>query len=178
MKQLTTKKKYFKSLRMRGISLLELLLYVAILSGLMVVISGAFISLSKGRGQSEARNEVNAAIRFSAEKIRQDIKGATAVVTPVLGTSSSTLNITVGGVAVIYDVSAGQLRRKEGAASPVVVTGPGIVANTPTFTRLENYNTNFSATTTAVQIAVTFQYNASSTDWNFSDSLRTTVSLR
>ena len=165
----------------RGTSLLELLIYIAILSGLMVVVTDAFTSLSKGRGQSQAKSEVNAAIRFATEKIRQDLKGASAVATPVLGTSSSTLSMTIAGVTIIYDVSAGQLRRKEGAAAQVAVTGSNISVSAPTFTRLENYSTysgQLNATTTAIQVAMTMSYNSSSTDWRYSDSLRTTVSLR
>lgn len=162
----------------QGFSLLELLIYIAILSGLMLVVSDSFISLSKARGQAEARNEVNASIRFATERIRQDLKGASAVTTPVLGTPSTTLTATVAGVSIVYDTLAGQLRRKEGAASPVAVSGTNVFVNVTTFTRLENYNAPLNATTTAIQVAMTFSYNASSTDWKYSDTLRTTVSLR
>src|SRR3989339_2061277 len=106
------KKPYISS---RGFSLLELLLYVAILSGLMVVVSDSFISLSRAREQAEARNEVNAAIRFAAERIRQDLKGASVVTTPILGTPATTLEATVSGATILYDKLAGQLRRTEGA---------------------------------------------------------------
>ena len=162
----------------RGFTLLELLIYMVILSGLMVIVANSFISLSKGRGQSEARSEVHAAIRFASERIRQDIKGASVVITPVSGTSSTTLQMTVSGTTVTYDVLAGQLRRKVDAASPVAVTGTGIAVTALTFTRQENYNSVLLATTTAIGIAMTLRYNASSTDWSYSDSIRTTVSLR
>lgn len=167
-----------KNNQSRGTSLLELLIYVAILAGLMVIVTDAFTSLSKGRGQSQAKSEVNAAIRFATEKIRQDLKGATVVTTPILGTASSTLNLTGTSTVVIYDVSAGQLRRKEGAGAYVAVTGSNIIAGAPTFTRLENRSTDLGATTTAIQIAMSMSYNSSSTDWRYSDSLRTTVTLR
>lgn len=164
--------------RTRGFSLLELLIYIAILAGLMVVISDAFISLSKGRGRAEARGEVNSAIRFAAERIKQDVKGASVVTTPILGTSSATLQAIVSGVTVLYDVSGGQLRRTEGAGSPVLVTGTNVTVDTPSFTRLENYNTVLQATTTAIQALMTFRYNASSTDWTYAATLRTTADLR
>ncbi|MEK7148544.1 MAG: hypothetical protein AAB770_01365 [Patescibacteria group bacterium] len=162
----------------RGTSLLELLLYIAILAGLMIVVTDAFTSLSKGRGQSQAKSEVNAAIRFATEKIRQDLKGASVVTTPILGTASSTLNLTASSTVIIYDVSSGQLRRKEGAGAYVAVTGSNITVSTPTFTRLENRNTFLGATTTAIQIAMAMSYNSSSTDWRYSASLRTAVTLR
>lgn len=165
-----------------GFSLLELILYIAILSGLMVVISSAFISLSRARGQADAKSEVNAAIRFAAERMRQDIKNASAVVTPVLGTASSTLQVTVGGVPVVYDVASGTLRRNENGAGAVAVTGTKVLVDAPTFTRLENKNSSvagiLSATTTALQISMTFRYNSSSTDWIYQDTLKTTATLR
>ena len=163
--------------KQQGFSLLELLIYIAILAGLMVIISNAFISLSRGRGQAEARSEVNAAIRFAAERIRQDAKGATAVVTPLLGAPGATLQMTVAGTPVTYDVLSGQLRRNDNGTF-ATTTGSNIFVDAPVFTRLENYNTTLSATTTAVQIVMTFHYNASSTDWTYADTLKTTVTLR
>lgn len=158
-------------------SLLELLLYIAILSGLMVVVSDAFISLSKGRGQAEARSEVNSAIRFVAERIKQDVKNASAVSTPILGASAATLSMTVSGTPVVYDVLMGVLRRTENGVT-ASTTGSAVAVDVPTFTRLENYNSVLNATTTAIQTAMTFRYNASSTDWVYSDTLRTTATLR
>lgn len=165
----------------RGFSLLELLIYIAILSGLMVIISNTFISLSKGRGQSEAKSEVNSAIRFAIERIRQDLKGATStspIITPVFGTASSTLKLTtVAGTPITYDVSLGQLRRNDNGTI-ATTTGTNVVVSAPTFTRIENYNTTFGATTTSIQVDMTFTYNSSSTDWKYSDRMRTSVSLR
>mgnify|MGYP001562309999 CR=1 FL=1 len=162
----------------RGVTLLELLIYVAVFSGIAVVVADTFLSIAKARGQSEARAEVNSAIRFATELVRQDLKAATALATPALGTPSATLVATVAGATVTYDVVSGQLRR-----NAVAVTGSLIFVDTPSFTRLENYNsvvgvTGFGATTTAVSVLMTFRYNASSTDWTYADTLRTTVTLR
>lgn len=165
------------SVRSHGISLLELLIYIAILSGLMVVVSDAFISLSKGRGQAEARSEVNSAVRFAAERIKQDVKNASAISTPTLGTPASTLNLTVSGVPVVYDVLGGVLRRTENSVV-ASTTGSAIAVDTPTFTRIENYSSALGATTTAIQTVMTFHYNSSGGDWMYSDTLRTTATMR
>lgn len=173
---------YNKMCAVRGLTLIELLIYIAVFSGIAVVTTNMFLSLAKARGQSEARSEVNAAIRFATERIRQDLKGASVLTTPILGTSATTLVATVSGVTITYDVSAGQLRRQEGVATPVAVTGTSIFVNPPSFTRLENYNAQVDtvalATTTAVSVLMTFRYNASSTDWTYANTLRTTVTLR
>lgn len=161
----------------RGISLLELLIYIAILAGLMVVVSDAFISLSKGRGQAEARSEVNAAIRFAAERIKQDVKNASAITTPTLGTPASTLGMTVAGVPVVYDVLGGVLRRTENGVT-ASTTGSAIAVDAPTFTRIENYSSALNATTTAIQTGMTFHYNSSTSEWTYADTLRTTATMR
>jgi len=169
-------KKQYKN-RCRGFSLLELLIYIAILSGLMIVISNMFISFSKGSGQTSARNEVDTSIRFATELLRQDLKNASSVSTPSLGTPSSTLTLTRSGVTIIYDVSSGILRRKEGANSPVNVTNSTVLVGTPTFTRIENTNLDFSKTSIAVRINMVFNYNSTSPDWKYSTSLQTSVNL-
>jgi type II secretory pathway pseudopilin PulG len=161
----------------RGATLLELLVYAALLAALTVVVAQAFLSLAKARGQSEARSEVNAAIRFAVELIRQDLKGASVLTMPALGTPSSVLTATVSGAAVTYDVVSGQLQRNGEA-----ITGALISVDTPSFVRLENYNATIPtmalASTTSVKIFMTFRYNASSSDWTYADTLRTTVTLR
>lgn len=161
----------------KGFSLLELLIYITILSILVVVISNTFISLSRGNGQSQARSEVNNSIRFATELLRQDLKNASAVIVPASGGSGSTLTLTRGSVDIIYDVSGGALRRKEGAAAPVNVTNSNISVNAPTFSRIENINPVFSATNVTIKINMTFSYNSTSPDWAYSDSLQTSVDL-
>ncbi len=103
----------------RGFSLFELIIYVAILSGVMVIIANTLISLSKGRGQAQARSEVNSAIRFATERIRQDLKSATStlpITTPILGETSSTLKfVTSSSTAITYSVVGGQLVRNVGS---------------------------------------------------------------
>lgn len=162
----------------RGISLLELLIYIALLSGLMVIVSDAFIMLSKGRGQAEARSEINSAIRFAGELIKQDVKNATAVSAPALGVPGSTLSLTVSGDTILYDMLGGVLRRKVNAGTPEAVTGSYVTVDVPTFTRIENHNSILNATTTAIQVAMTMRYNAESGDWTYEDSLRTSITLR
>lgn len=160
-----------------GFSLLELLIYITILSVLVVIISNTFISLSKGNGQSQAKSEVNFAIRFATELLRQDIKNASVISTPASVGTSSTLTLIRNGVTIVYDTSGGALRRKEGIASPVNLTNSSISVNTPTFRRIENTNLVFGVTNTTIQINMAFSYNSTSPDWAYTASLQTTVDL-
>lgn len=161
-----------------GFSLLELLVYIAILSILVVVVSNIFISISKSRGQSQAKTEVNSSVRLVTELIRQDIKNASVVSVPAsAGSSGSSLTLTRGGVTIIYDVSSGVLRRKEGAATAINITNSNISVDTLTFTRIENPNAVFGTTDISIKINMTFRYNGNSPDWTYSTSSQTVVGL-
>ncbi len=165
----------------RAFSLLELLIYISILSVVVVIISNSFISLSRGQGQAQARSEVDRDISFATELLRQDIKNASIVSVPdTVGTSPSltlTRSILDVPTTIIYDVSNGVLRRKEGAAVAVNVTNPNIIVSTPTFTRIENTNTVFNKTQVTIKVNMTFSYNNTSSDWIYSTSLQTAISL-
>ena len=160
--------KNFKS----GFSLLEILIYVSILSIIVVIVSSTFISLSRGRGQSAARSEVNNAIRFSTELLRQDIKNASVITVPTTGSTSSTLTLTRGGVVIVYDVSGGVLRRQEGVNTPINLTNSSVSVSAPLFTRIENTNTLFGDTDVSLKINMTFSYNSNNPDWIYSTSLQ------
>lgn len=163
-----------------GFTLLELLIYISILSILVVTISSTFISLSKGRGQSQAKSEVNNSIRFATELMRQDLKNASVVSNPSLAgdaNSTDTLTLTRTGVTIVYDVLGGVLRRKEGNSTEVAVTDSSILVSAPIFTRIENTSNAFGTTNVSIKINMTFDYNSKSSDWIYSTSLQTTVSL-
>jgi len=166
-----------------GFSLLELIVYIAILAIVLVIFTGTFLSLNRGQGQVQARSEVNAALRFATEKIAQDIRSASAVTVPALaGTSSSTLALTVSGATTTYCIAAGQLRRATGGAtcgsSAEAVTGVSIRFSTSTFTRFENTNTILGKTIVSIQAQLSASYNSSSTDWQYVESKTMTMSLR
>lgn len=164
----------------KGFTLLELLIYISILSILVVVISSSFISLSKGQGQSNAKSEVNNSIRFATELMRQDLKNASIVSTPELpGVANKTPNLvlTRNGVVIIYDVVAGVLRRKEGNAAPVNITNSNISVSTPSYLRIENINSAFNTKNISIKINMIFNYNRTSFDWAYSSVLQSTISL-
>jgi len=160
-----------------GFSFLEILIYVSILSIIVVIVSNTFVSLSRGRGQSGARSEVNNAMRFSTELLRQDIKNASVITVPATGSTSSTLTLTRGGVIIVYDVSGGALRRQEGTNTPINLTNSNVLVSAPLFTRIENTNTLFSDTDVSLRINMTFSYNSNNPDWIYSTSLQTAVGL-
>lgn len=156
--------------------MLELLIYISILSILIVAISSTFISLSKGRGQSNAKSEVNNAIRFATELIRQDLKNASSVSTPASGTPNKSLVLVRDGSTITYDIANGYLTR-----NGVNITSGNVLVdaakNASAFTRVENTNTAFNTTNVSILVNIIFDYNSTSPDWKYTTNLRTSVSL-
>lgn len=160
-----------------GLSILELLIYVSILSGLVMISTNMFISLSRGSGQSQAKNEVDTAMRFVTDLLKQDIKNAASISIPTSGNSSSTLTLLRNSKTIVYDVSDGMIRRKEDAGSPVNIFSPNVSVGSTTFTRIENTNLIFNLTTTSIQIKIDFSYRSSNPDWTYDSKLQTTIDL-
>lgn len=163
--------------RERGVTLIELLIYVAIVSGILIVISDAFLAISATGRSIDAKTEVNSNMRFATQKIIGDIKSATSVSVPtVVGATASTLQLLVSGQTILYDVTNGQLRRSING-TPDAVTSSLVTVSTPTFTRLENYQSVLNATTTSIRVNMTLRYNSSSTNATYTDTINVAASL-
>ncbi len=162
----------------RGFSLIELLIYMALLSGISVILVNSYVSLTKGRGQSEARSEVSTNLRFALDRMSGDVKSATVLFSPVFSIATTTLNLGVGTTTVIYDVVGGRLRRTQAPLAAEFVTSTKVTIDALLFTRVENYNAPLAGTTTQLRTTLTMRYNSSSTDWAFVDSVQSTTALR
>lgn len=179
---ITNKLKNYRAKRLKGFSLLELLIYIAILSVLVMVVAGIFISISQGRGATEARNDVSDNLRFAIDKIAQDLRAASAVAVPATaGATSTVLTATASSSNVSYCVSGGRLRREISGSCGVSsdpITSDTVTVNSLVFTRLENTNPILSKTIVNIRIQLNISYNSSSPDWQHSESKETTIGIR
>ncbi len=161
----------------RGFSLLELLIYMAILAGFLVVLVNLFFMISASSSREEARAEVRQNLRFAAQQITTDIRSATAISAPIVGGEGNALNITVGGEDIAYAISGGVLQRTRGAITENITTAKISVSNPSAapfiFTR------DNSGIRPTVQIILEMSYNDNGrADYKFSDKLQTTASLK
>jgi type II secretory pathway component PulJ len=163
----------------KGFTLLELLIYIAILSAVTLVIASLFVSMNKGQGQVESRNEVDSNLQFSVEKINRDLKSASLVTTPASPNASSTSLILIsGGQTITYDVSAGRLRRQIDAQDPQIITSDKVTVAEAIFTRLENTNQILNKTVVSVSLNILMNYNSQSPDYQYSERKKTTAALK
>jgi len=87
--------------RRKGFSLLELLIYMALLAIIMVVIVAIFISVGSGNTRNQVQSEVNSNLRFAVEKIEDDLRAATAVTTPGISLVQSTSSYFSGATGTL-----------------------------------------------------------------------------
>lgn len=164
----------------KGFTLLELLIYMSVLSIVILFVSGSFTSVNQGRGRGTARAEVSSAMRFVFDQMHQDIQGATGVTTPRYGkivtcsATTSCLLAVVGPDIITYDVSDGQIRRKvnSGTANPITPTTVNVTALS-----VEYFGNNNAAALTlapAFQVSMTAAYNSTSPDYQYSETKQST----
>jgi prepilin-type N-terminal cleavage/methylation domain-containing protein len=166
----------------KGFTLLELLLYVAILVIVMVMLLPIFSSIDKGIGQITASSEVDSNVRFVLDRVGQDVGYASTVTYPsVAGTSSSTLTITSSsGSSISYCLVSGVIYRQAGgsctsASEPMTASSVNVTGLN--FTNIQNTNSILGETVVSVQMVLTAIYNSSNLNWQYSQTNETTFQL-
>lgn len=148
-----------------GFTLVELLIYMAILGGMSLFVAQAFILVNKGGAQAGARYAVNSSIRQALNSIEQDIKNANNVSSPITMVESSTLTLQIGPDTVTYNVSAGRLRRNGQNITPENVNVTSLI-----FRLFENINISLLKVTININTAITASYSGGSADYTYSES--------
>lgn len=157
---------------------MELLIYIAILAGFLLVITNIFYSISAGSIREEVRAEVRQNLRFAAEKMTDEIRSSKEIISGTLvdGASGNTLDIRIAdGTTTRFSVSGGILKKTEDLSLPSEnvsdITTSKVTVDTADFV--------FSRTGNTIQINLKIDYNDNGRgDYKFSERVKTTVSLR
>lgn len=166
----------------RGFSLLELIIYIAIIS----VISGVFVAilfnLNLSSTKSKTETEVQQNLRNAMQAISQTIRSAQSISAPAAGASGSTFTAVVNGQSVQYSLgstasSTAVLKRVTGANTDYI-TSDNVIVTYLNFTTLENSATTTSSavtsTATSTRYAITVQYNSTSQQFFYQQSATST----
>lgn len=128
----------------RGFTLVELLLYVAIASIIILTTSLFFASLLESRVKNQSIAEVEQQGVYVMQLITQTVRNAALIISPAEGASAGTLSadtITAGNNPTVFDLSAGTIRMKEGAAAVVPLTNTRLSGSGLTFQNLSRTGT-------------------------------------
>jgi len=161
----------------KSFTLIELLLYISIISLVLISITGFFWNIASGNIKESSYQEVQQNGRFVMTKITQEIKKAIGINSPVLGSSANSLSLKMSDSNLnptIFDVSGGKLRITQGASAPIELTTDQVVANNLQFTNLSYLNT---PGTIRVETTLENLNPSGKSEYKASIDLKTTVSL-
>lgn len=119
-----------------GFTLVELLIYMALFSVFVLIISEIFLSLLETKVESIGTASIEQDGRYLVAKLTQDINQSTSITTPSsLGSSGSTLVLNRSGDTYTYSLSNGQIT-VVGPAGTDRLTGSGTIVTALNFTKL------------------------------------------
>jgi prepilin-type N-terminal cleavage/methylation domain-containing protein len=107
-----------RKLNQRGVTFIELLIVMGLLSILLVIMLTIFTSSIDDQAQSEGYAATISDGRFLLARLNYDIARATAVTNPAtLGSTSSSLGLTINGATYTYALVDGNLQLTDGSGT-------------------------------------------------------------
>lgn len=162
-----------KILRLKkSFSLIEMVVYMGVFSVIMLVLTNLFISTLDLKVKNDANSSVSQDGRFILSKIMADINNANSVSYPSLGSSASSLNFVLYGVAQTYQLNNGNLEL-------VNNNGTNILNSVGTsVTNLSFYRIGNSGGRNSIQVQLTLKSKSVTNGNQESISFQTTTGLR
>jgi len=162
----------------QGFSLIELILYIAITSVILVIVSQFMGGILESRVKNRTIAEVEQQGVQIMETITQTIRNAQAITSPSQGNNYSALTLDVVNVVddpTIFDLSAGVVRIKEGTAVAIGLNNSVVEVSNLTFDNLSK-----TGTPGLVRVEFTIDYinNSGRQEFDWSKTFYGSASLR
>lgn len=163
----------------KGFTLVEMVLYVAICSILLVTISFFLSFLLGARVRSQAITEVNQQGFQVMSMMTQTIRNGRSIQVPSIGTSSSTISITTGNALLnptLFYVSSTTMKIKEGSQTAVSLTNSQVRVSNLLFQNVSS----ISSTEKIIRISYTIDYinPTGRSEYSFTKSFSGSATLR
>ena len=161
----------------KAFTLIEFLIYMAILATILVIMTGFFWDIIFGNIKETSYQEVQQNGRFALTKITQEIKKATGINIPLAGSSSNTLSLAMANASLnptIFDLANGKLRITQGTKGPLELTSDEARVSSLLFTNLSYPNT---PGTIRIEMTIEHLNPSGRMEYQASIDLKTTVSL-
>lgn len=161
-----------------GYTLIELLLYVAMIGILLSAVTYFFGAAAEARVKNQTVMEVDSQGTYVMDYIAETVHNATSISAPTIGTSGSslTLVVPVGSLSpTVFNVASGAMQVKEGTGAAATLTSDDIQITSFTVKNLSR-----SGTTGIVQVSFTLsRVNASNrSEYDYSRTFTTSVGVR
>lgn len=127
-----------KIIKISGFTLVEMLLYMGLLSMFLVVLTGIFFSIIDVQLSSQATSVVQQDGQYLLVKLAADIQRADSITTPLnLGDTSTSLDLVISGVNHNYALNNGRLELTDDMGS-YSMSSDGVSVSQLSFQRLGN----------------------------------------
>jgi Tfp pilus assembly protein PilW len=116
----------------RGVSLIELLLYVSISATILLLASFSLMQSLQTRVKNETVAEVESQGRFVMNRITRAIRNGQSITSPTAGNSGASLTLNVVNASddpTVFSLSAGTIQVTLGAGSPIPLINSRVVAS-------------------------------------------------
>lgn len=140
MRHTTTK----AGLKENGYTLIELLLYIVVISTLLTSITYFFGITIEARAKNQTIAEVDEQGTAAMEYMVHTIRNASSITTPTAGSNGSSLTVVVptGSLSpTIFNLSGSTLQVKEGSAAAIALTNSDVQVSNLTFRNLTRSGT-------------------------------------
>ena len=127
-----------------GFTILELLLYLAVVPFILLSISTFFFSFPEARIKNKTIMETEEQGAHIMNLITQSIRNAESITAPLSGTSASALVLDVVNVSddpTIFDAGGSVIQITEGASSPIALTNSRVAVSDLVFQNLSRPDT-------------------------------------
>jgi hypothetical protein len=124
--------------KQRGFTIVEILIYMGLLSIFAITTGEIFLSLLESKVESLATSSIEQDSTYVTNKLAYDVSRASSITTPSsLGGSGSVLSLVIGGVTYTYSLSGTTLQLTSNAGTEQLTTANTQVTGI-TFQRLGN----------------------------------------
>lgn len=163
----------------RGVSLLELLIYIGIFSVIGSLFVGILFHANIGWTRSKVESEVQQNVRFAMEDIARTIRTASRVTAPAVGASGTSLTLVVNGVDVVYSRSGNTLQKQIGTNPVESLTTDLVNATYVNFFVAQNTAvSNAAVQATSTQFALSVEYNTTNNQFIYVQHATSTAQLK
>ncbi len=162
----------------QGFTLVELLLYIAVTSIILLTISAFLTTLLESRVKNQTILEVESQGVQVMQLITQTLRNGANINTPLVGTNSSTLSVDTYNNTLnptIFDISSGVIRVKEGASPVVALTNARVTASALNFENLSRADTSG---TIRITFTLTYINSSGRNEYNFTKTFISSGTLR
>jgi prepilin-type N-terminal cleavage/methylation domain-containing protein len=162
----------------KGFTLLELILYIALLAIILAAASGLLVTLLEARVKHQTITEVDEQGVQVMTVISQAIRNADSITLPAAGTSASSLTLASLDSTknpTVISLSGTTLQMKEGTGAVVPLTSSLVTVNGVSFTNLSRTGT---AGVVRIQFTLTYLNPSGRNAYNVTETYYGTAALR